>query len=68
VDVRKVLKVLARAGGIAVIHAEDKDIVMLIYEKRIGEDRVGFENMAGVHSTLSEDRSFNRVIRLAAYI
>ena len=53
------------AGGIAAIHAEDNDIVMHMYEKLIREDRVGFENMAEVHNTLSEDLSFNRVIRLA---
>src|ERR1700739_458348 len=38
---------------------------MHMYEKLIREDRVGFENMAEVHNTLSEDLSFNRVIRLA---
>src|SRR6266852_2624073 len=64
-DIWEVLQVLARAGGIAAIHAEDNDIVMHMYEKLIREDRVGFENMAEVHNTLSEDLSFNRVIRLA---
>ena len=64
-DIWEVLKILAKAGGIAAIHAEDNDIVMHMYEKLIREDRVGFENMAEVHNTLSEDLSFNRVIRLA---
>ena len=64
----EVLKVLARAGGIAAIHAEDNDLVMHMYEKLIREDRIGFENMAEVHNTLSEDLAFNRVIRLAASI
>src|SRR6202035_1676190 len=64
-DVWEVLKILARAGGLAAIHAEDNDIVMHMYEKLIREDRTGFENLAEVHSTLSEDLSFNRVIRLA---
>jgi dihydropyrimidinase len=64
----EVLKVLAQAGGIAAIHAEDNDIVMHMYEKLIREDRAGFENMAEVHNTLSEDLSFNRVIRLASNI
>src|SRR5271168_1205134 len=67
-DIWEVLKLLAQAGGIAAIHAEDNDIVMHMYEKLIREDRVGFENMAEVHNTLSEDLSFNRVIRLAANI
>ena len=52
-DIWEVLKVVAGAGGIAAIHAEDNDIVMHMYEKLIREDRVGFENMAEVHNTLS---------------
>ena len=64
-DIWEVLQVVAKAGGIAAIHAEDNDIVMHMYEKLIREDRVGFENMAEVHNTLSEDLSFNRIIRLA---
>src|SRR5437016_13460620 len=64
-DIWEVLQILGANGGIAAIHAEDNDIVMHMYEKLIREDRVGFENMAEVHNTLSEDLSFNRVIRLA---
>ena len=67
-DIWEVLKVLARAGGIAAIHAEDNDLVMHMYEKLFREERTGFENMAEVHNTLSEDLAFNRVIRLAANI
>src|SRR5437667_5905894 len=67
-DIWEVLQVLAKAGGVAAIHAEDNDIVMHMYEKLIREDRTGFENLAEVHNTLSEDLSFNRVIRLAANI
>ncbi len=67
-DIWEVLKVLAKEGGIAAIHAEDNDIVMHMYEKLIREDRAGFESMAEVHNTLSEDLSFNRVIRLASNI
>src|SRR5436309_6946369 len=67
-DIWEVLKILGASGGIAAIHAEDNDIVMHMYEKLIREDRVAFENMAEVHNTLSEDLSFNRVIRLAENI
>jgi dihydropyrimidinase len=67
-DIWEVLKILAQAGGIAAIHAEDNDIVMHMYEKLTREDRTGFENMAEVHNTLSEDLAFNRVIRLAANV
>ncbi|MDA8048539.1 MAG: amidohydrolase family protein [Rhodospirillales bacterium] len=64
-DIQEVFQVLAEAGGLGVIHAEDNDIVMHMYGKLIREGRAGFENMAEVHNTLSEDLSFRRVIRLA---
>jgi dihydropyrimidinase len=64
-DIWEIFKVLAANKGLGVIHSEDNDIVMHMYEKLIREDRAGFENMAEVHNTLSEDVSFRRVIRLA---
>jgi dihydropyrimidinase len=64
-DIWEVFKVLSRAGGLGVIHAEDNDIVMHMYEKLIRDGRVSFHNLAEVHNTLSEDLSFRRVIRLA---
>jgi len=64
-DMWEVFKVLAHEGGLGVIHAEDNDLVMHMYQKLIREGRTGFENMAEVHSQLSEDISFRRVIRLA---
>jgi dihydropyrimidinase len=64
-DIWEIFKVLARHGGLAAIHAEEDDLVMHMYEKLIGEGRVGFENMAEVHSSLSEDLAFRHIIRLA---
>ncbi|MCC6174960.1 MAG: amidohydrolase family protein [Chloroflexi bacterium] len=64
----EVLQRLAKAGGVAAIHAEDDDIVMYMYEKLAREGRVGFEHLAEVHNTLSEDLSFRRVIRLAELV
>ena len=64
-DIWEVLQQLGRHNGIACIHAEDNDLVMHMYEKLIREGRVGFEHMAEVHSSLSEDISYRRVIRLA---
>jgi dihydropyrimidinase len=64
----EVLKALAQSGGIAAIHAEDNDLVMHMYEKLTREGRTSFHNMAEVHTTLSEDLAFNRVIRLAANV
>src|SRR6185436_11380975 len=48
-----------------VIHGEDNDIVMHMYDKLIREGRTGFENMAEVHNAMSEDLSFRRVLGLA---
>jgi dihydropyrimidinase len=64
-DIWEVFQVLAAQRGLGVIHSEDNDIVMHMYGKLIREGRTGFENMAEVHNTLSEDVSFRRVIRLA---
>jgi dihydropyrimidinase len=64
-DIWEVFQVLAKQGGLGVIHSEDNDIVMHMYGKLIREGRTGFANMAEVHNTLSEDVSFRRVIRLA---
>ncbi|HLY45093.1 MAG TPA: amidohydrolase family protein, partial [Stellaceae bacterium] len=67
-DIMEVLTALAKSGGLAAIHAEDNDLVMHMYEKLTREGRTSFHNMAEVHTTLSEDLAFNRVIRLAANI
>lgn len=67
-DIWEVFQVLAREGGLGVIHSEDNDIVMHMYDKLFREGRTGFENMAEVHNVLSEDISFRRVIRLAENI
>ena len=64
-DIWEVLQTLARHNGLACIHAEDNDLVMHMYEKMIRAGRVGFEHMAEVHSSLSEDISYRRIIRLA---
>lgn len=64
-DLWELFKTLSRNGGLGVIHAEDNDIVMHMYEKLIREDRVSFHNLAEVHNALSEDLSFRRVLRLA---
>ena len=67
-DIWEVFKTLAANGGLAVIHAEDDDIVMHMYEKMIREGRVAFEHLAEAHNTLSEDLSFRRVIKLAGEV
>jgi dihydropyrimidinase len=67
-DIWEVLQRTARHGGIAVIHAEDDDIVMHQYDKLIREGRTGFPLLPEVHNSLSEDLAFRRVIRLAEHV
>lgn len=64
-DIWEVFQVIAANRGLGVIHAEDNDIVMHMYEKLIREGRTSFHHMAEVHNALSEDLSFRRIIRLA---
>ncbi len=64
-DIWEAFQVLAKEGGLGVIHAEDNDIVMHMYAKLIRDGRVGYEHLAEVHNQLSEDLSFRRILRLA---
>ncbi|HYC48574.1 MAG TPA: amidohydrolase family protein [Burkholderiales bacterium] len=64
-DIWEVFKVVAKERGMCVMHGEDNDIVMHMYEKLFREGRTGFEHMAEVHNAMSEDLSFRRVIALA---
>jgi dihydropyrimidinase len=64
-DIWELFKVLTAHNGLGVIHAEDNDIVMHMYEKLFREGRTSFHNLAEVHNQLSEDLSFRRVMRLA---
>ncbi|MCA1644287.1 MAG: amidohydrolase family protein [Chloroflexi bacterium] len=50
------------------MHAEDDDLVMHMYERLAREGRTSFHHMAEVHSTLSEDLAFRRVLRLAEHV
>lgn len=64
-DIWEVFKVVAQSRGLCVMHCEDNDIVMHMYDKLIREGRVGFENLAEVHNAMSEDLSFRRVLGVA---
>ena len=58
---------VAKGGGIMAVHAEDDDLVMYMTEKlkREGNDQ-GY-NLHLVHSNVSEDLSFRKVIRMARH-
>jgi dihydropyrimidinase len=61
----EMLKVTATHNGLLAIHAEDDDLVMHMYREYLRQGRVGFEYMSEIHSSLSEELSFRRVIGLA---
>ena len=67
-DLAAILRQVARAGGILLVHAEDDEIVMDNYRRMAAEGRVGFEFVHEIHSSLSEELAFARVIRLAEHV
>jgi dihydropyrimidinase len=64
-DIWEVYQAVADARGLCVMHCEDNDIVMHMYDKLFRENRTGFEHMAEVHNAMSEDLSFRRVLGVA---
>lgn len=63
-----IMETAAKHGGILAIHAEDDDLVMYMYERLEREGRTDIQHMPLVHSVMSEDISFRRVLRLARYV
>ena len=63
-----IMETAARHGGILAIHAEDDDLVMYMYERLEREGKTDIRNMPLVHSAMSEDIAFHRVLRLARYV
>jgi len=63
-----VMQAAARHGGILAIHAEDDDLVMYMYERVEAEGLTDIRHMPMVHSVMSEDIAFRRVMRLARYV
>jgi dihydroorotase-like cyclic amidohydrolase len=56
---------VAKNDGIMVVHAEDDELVQFNYERLAAEGRTEGANLHLVHTKLSEELAFNRVIRLA---
>jgi dihydropyrimidinase len=63
-----IMEAAARHGGVLAVHAEDDDLVMYMYERLEREGRTDIANMPLVHSAMSEDISFRRVLRLVRYV
>jgi dihydropyrimidinase len=64
----ELMQVLARDGGILMVHAEDDDLVMHAYERAEREGRMHFRHLPEVHSALSEELAFRRVLGQARAI
>jgi dihydropyrimidinase len=62
-----IMKEVVANGGLLMVHAEDQDIVMYMYERMEMENRMEFHNVHLVHNNLSEDISFRKIIRLAEW-
>src|SRR5256712_5984787 len=62
-----IMETAAKHGGLLAIHAEDDDLVMYMYERLEREGRTDIQHMPLVHSAMSEDISFRRVLRRARY-
>jgi dihydropyrimidinase len=67
-DMWEVFQRTARHGGVVAVHAEDDDLVMHMYERLKREGRTSFHYLPEVHSSLSEDLAFRRVLRLAEHV
>jgi dihydropyrimidinase len=67
-SMKRVLEINLEHGGIAAVHAEDDDLVQHMYREMAADDRMSYVHMPEVHTSLSEDLSFRRVIRLAEMV
>ena len=63
-----IMQQVAAHGGILMVHAEDDDIVQYNNERLRAENRVEFHNLHQVHTNMSEDISFRRIIRVAEWM
>ena len=61
-----IMRNVADAGGILLVHSEDDDMVHYNYQNAREDGLTDWWNMHCIHSNLSEDVSFRRVIRLAS--
>jgi dihydropyrimidinase len=62
-----VFQEVSKQGGIMAVHAEDDDMVNYMVEKLKREKRDQGHNLHLVHSNISEDVSFRKVIRMAEH-
>ena len=64
---QSIFQEVSKHGGIMAVHAEDDDMVTYMEEKLKREGRDQGHNLHLVHSNISEDVSFRKIIRMAEY-
>lgn len=67
-QLHEILQRTAAHGGIVDIHAEDDELVMHQYRKHFDAGLTDIVHMPDVHTTLSEELSFQHVLRLASHV
>ncbi|MCH8825812.1 MAG: amidohydrolase family protein [Chloroflexi bacterium] len=60
-----IMEKISDSGGMLLVHSEDDDMVHFNYDHAKDRNQWDWWNMHHIHSNLSEDVSFHRVIRLA---
>lgn len=61
----EIMRTVAAHGAILLVHAEDDEIVQFNYQRARSQGEWDWHFMPRIHSNLSEDIAFRRVIRLA---
>jgi dihydropyrimidinase len=61
----EIMRLVASRGGMMFVHGEDDDLVQFNYALAPDRGQWDWPNMPRIHTHLSEDLSFRRVIRLA---
>jgi len=61
------MELVQREGAMLLVHSEDDDMVMHMYQKMAAEERTQWWNMNLVHTNESEDVSFRRVLNVAEW-
>lgn len=60
-----VMEEVSRAGGMLMVHSEDDEMVQWNYQNAKEDGQYDWSHMPDIHSNISEDISFRRVLNLA---
>ena len=66
-QVSAIMEQVVSNGGLMCVHSEDDDMVQYNYSKLAREERTEWFNIYEVHTNMSEDVSYRRILRLAEW-